>query len=201
MAIDDRTEEEKAVLIEKAQIEREEKTAGWDEEDIDDLGAIVVSGLYTAKNLSRDHKPDDEEEAARITEWGGFIYHPPEPGLSSRVYLDPEHTVIGLAMARSIGDFAVKEVGVISTPEVKTFQLTPQDKFMILASDGVWEFITSQEAVDIVASNLENGCHAACEELIQVAATRWAEEEGDYRDDITASVVKFPLPHQPSHPQ
>lgn len=199
MAIDDRSEEEKAKLTEQARIEWEEKTQGLDEYEIEDLGNMIVGGLYTAKTLSRDHKPDDPEEAARITEWGGYIYHPPEPGLSSRVYLDPEHTVIGLAMARSIGDFAVKEVGVIASPEVRVFQLSPQDKFMILASDGVWEFITSQEAVDIVGSNLEHGCHAACEELIQIAATRWAEEEGDYRDDITAIVVKFPLPHQPPY--
>jgi len=198
MGVDDKSEEEKEQLRESARLEREERTAGWDEDDIDDLGNIIVPGLFQAKDLSRDHKPDDELEAERIKQWGGYIYHPQEPGLSSRVYLDPEMTVIGLAMARSIGDFAVKEVGVIATPEVKTYTITPSDKFMILASDGVWEFISSQEAVDIVGSNLEHGCHAACEELIQIAATRWAEEEGDYRDDITAIVVRFPLPHQPA---
>lgn len=88
----------------------------------------------------------------------------PEPGLSSRVYLDPEMTMIGLAMARSIGDiwvhfylpdllsrsslragdYAVKAVGVIPEPEVKELELEPNHKFMILASDGVWEFISSQ---------------------------------------------------------
>lgn len=47
-------------------------------------------------------------------------------------------------MARSIGDYAVKDVGVIPEPEVKEFTITADDKFMILASDGVWEFISSQ---------------------------------------------------------
>ena len=119
---------------------------------------------------------------------------PPEEGLSARVYLDPEFTMIGLAMARSIGDYAVKEVGVIPEPDIVEHVIRDVDKFMILASDGVWEFISSQEAIDIVNDQLEFGCHAACEELIQVAAMRWAEEEGDYRDDITAIVVQFPLP-------
>ncbi len=42
------------------------------------------------------------------------------------------------------GDHAVKAVGVIPEPEVKTFDLQESDQFMIMASDGVWEFITSQ---------------------------------------------------------
>ena len=42
---------------------------------------------------------------ARITAWGGFVCPPAEAGLSARVYLDPGFTMIGLAMARSIGKF------------------------------------------------------------------------------------------------
>lgn len=69
---------------------------------------------------------------------------------------------------------------------------------MILASDGVWEFIYSQEAVDIVSGVLREGrtVTEACQELIEQSAQRWVEEEGDYRDDITAIIIRFPLPHQ-----
>ena len=49
-------------------------------------------------------QPDDPEEMARITAWGGFVCPPAEVGLSARVYLDPGFTMIGLAMARSIGE-------------------------------------------------------------------------------------------------
>jgi hypothetical protein len=42
----------------------------------------------------------------------------------------------------------------------------------------------SQEAVDIVQRSLDRGCHDACQELIETAAARWQEEEGDYRDDV-----------------
>lgn len=55
---------------------------------------------------------------ARIEAAGGFVSPPPEPGLSSRVWLDAEMTQIGLAMARSIGDHAVKSIGVVAEPEV-----------------------------------------------------------------------------------
>lgn len=158
------------------------------------LASWSENGDLVAQNLSRDHKPDDPEEMARISEWGGFVCLPPIPELSARVYLDPEFTMIGLAMARSLGDYAVKNVGVIPTPEVIKYELRDHDKFMILASDGVWEFISSQEAVDIVHQHLALGAHFACQQLIQTAAARWQEEEGNYRDDITAIVLTFPLP-------
>ena len=89
-------------------------------------------------------------------------------------------------------------MGVIAEPEVQVFDIEPECQFMILASDGVWEFIYSQEAVDIVAASLREGrtVAQACQELIDQASQRWAEEEGDYRDDITAVVVRLPLPWQ-----
>lgn len=72
----------------------------------DSRAVMAVGSSFSnlkAKNLSRDHKPDDPEEAKRITEWGGYILPAPEPGLTARVYLDPQFTMIGLAMARSLG--------------------------------------------------------------------------------------------------
>jgi hypothetical protein len=42
-----------------------------------------------------------------------------------------------------------------------------------------------QEAVDIVQRHLPKGCHLACQELIETAAARWQDEEGDYRDDVS----------------
>jgi serine/threonine protein phosphatase PrpC len=42
------------------------------------------------------------------------------------------------------GDHAVKNVGVIPEPEVKIYDIKDNDMFMIMASDGVWEFINSQ---------------------------------------------------------
>lgn len=146
------------------------------------------NGQVLARDMTRDHKPDDPDEQQRITKWGGYVCPAPEPGLSARVYLDPEFTMIGLAMSRSIGDHAVKSVGVIAEPEITTFELQPSDEFMIMASDGVWEFITSQEAVDIVRKHIDKGNDVACQVLIETAATRWQEEEGDYRDDVSVFI-------------
>jgi len=112
-------------------------------------------------------------------------------GLSSRVWLDKEWSQIGLAMARSIGDHAVKSIGVIAEPVVSFHDVNENDKFLILATDGVWEFITSAEAVKIVAKHLHKGATKACQILIEAAAAKWHDEEGDYRDDITALVIRL----------
>jgi serine/threonine protein phosphatase PrpC len=125
---------------------------------------------------------------------GGHVSLPAEVGLSARVWLDKENTMIGLGMSRSIGDYAVKPVGVIPEPDVGQYDITSDHKFMILASDGVWEFICSQEAVDLVNEKINLGADVACEYLIHQAAERWYEEEGDYRDDITAMIIILPIP-------
>lgn len=68
-------------------------------------GSASLDDLVAA-DLSRDHKPDDPAESERITAMGGFVQPAPEPGLTARVYLDAAHTMIGLAMSRSIGNRA-----------------------------------------------------------------------------------------------
>jgi len=141
--------------------------------------------------LTEDQNPDHPEEQARIEQHGGYVSPPPEPGLSARVWLDSSCTQIGLAMSRSIGDHAVTDVGVVAEPVVTSHEINEEDDFLILASDGVWEFISSEEAVDIVSKNLSKGSTRACQLLIEAAAEKWHQEEGDYRDDITALVVQL----------
>lgn len=147
----------------------------------------------SAIDLSVDQNPDSPEEQARIERHGGFVSPPPEEGLSARVWLDSDQTQVGLAMSRSIGDHAVKTVGVIADPVVSEHDVLPNDEFIILGSDGIWEFLSSQDAVNIVLQNFVDGkdASAACEDLIESAAMKWREFEGDYRDDITAVIARL----------
>ena len=48
-------------------------------------------------------------------------------------------------MSRSIGDYIAHSVGVATDAEVKRFELTAEDKFLIIASDGVWEFLSNEQ--------------------------------------------------------
>lgn len=144
-----------------------------------------------AIDLSKDQNPNVPDEQKRIESMGGFVSQPLQEGLSARVWLDDTYSQIGLAMARSIGDHAVAPVGVIAEPEVTFCEIQKQNDFLILATDGVWEFITSQEAIQIVNQHLKKGATKACQALIEAAADKWHDEEGNYRDDITALVVRL----------
>lgn len=144
-----------------------------------------IDNKLVAIDLSEDQKPSNPLERDRILRSGGFVGDPDEDGLSSRVYLDEACTRVGLAVSRSIGDHIVKNVGVTAEPVVKEYTLEDNDEFYILASDGVWEFMSSQEAVNVVSSNLSDGAEKACQVLIETASAKWKEEEGDYRDDVS----------------
>jgi len=56
----------------------------------------------------------------------------------------------GLAMSRSLGDRIAHSVGVSSHPEVLSFLLTPFDKFIVIGSDGLWEFLSNEQVAEIV---------------------------------------------------
>jgi serine/threonine protein phosphatase PrpC len=63
-----------------------------------------------------------------------------------RVWLKDED-VPGLAMTRSFGDEVAASVGVLAEPEISESFLSKEDKFLVLASDGIWEFIESEEVI------------------------------------------------------
>ena len=53
-------------------------------------------------------------------------------------------------MSRSFGDRVAHSVGVSADPETRTFTLTHNDKFLVIASDGVWEFLSNEDVANIV---------------------------------------------------
>jgi len=151
-------------------------------------------GTLTVTDLTTDQKPDTPEEMARIKQRGGFVSPPEEEwGGPARVWLDAEMTLPGLAMARSIGDHLVKNVGVIAEPAIMHYQDLDAG-IIVLASDGVWEFIDSRPALELVGKfiyTVERGATEAVTELIKKSADKWKQEEGDYRDDITAICIQL----------
>ena len=111
----------------------------------------------------------------------------------SRVWLKDE-SVPGLAMSRSLGDKIGAQVGVICEPEIFETTLTPDDKFLILASDGLWEFLPNDQVVELTVPYWEEGnAQGACDRLISEAVQRW-EREDDGVDDITVIVVFLSSP-------
>ena len=95
-------------------------------------------------------------------------------------------------MSRSIGDSIAHSVGVIAEPEIFTFDFVGNEKFIVIASDGIWEYIDSEECIKIIKDFYENNMDAVggLNALVKEAFKRWKIEE-DNIDDITAIVLFF----------
>ncbi len=150
---------------------------------------------WIAENLSRDHKPTITEEAERILKVGGRIRPMKDEDGEFigplRVYMK-DRDMPGLAMTRSFGDYFGSTAGVIPEPEVTEYFFKPEDKFMVLASDGLFEFMESQEIVDIIKDYYnKNDIVGCCEYLYKESTRRWLQEEEDTIDDITIILVFF----------
>ena len=162
----------------------------------------AVLGRYDKYNkkwvpieLSRDHKPTEPDEAKRILNRGGRI-RPFIDELTGeefgpqRIWMKKED-VPGLAMTRSFGDNVASSVGCISLPEIKEFDFDEGDKFLILASDGIWEFIESEECINIIGKYYNNNnIEECCKFLYTESRKRWIKEE-EVVDDITLILVFF----------
>mmetsp|Transcript_14261 Transcript_14261/g.10312 ORF Transcript_14261/g.10312 Transcript_14261/m.10312 type:complete len:200 (+) Transcript_14261:897-1496(+) len=150
------------------------------------------SKVWVAHGLSRDHKPDAKDEKERILRCNGRVdpFREPngDPIGPARVWLKHEN-VPGLAMSRSIGDAVASSVGVSPEPEIYECELSEDDKFIVLASDGVWEFISNEEAVNLVVPYwLQGNPEAACDKLVKESVAHWKKED-EVIDDITCVVV------------
>ena len=54
------------------------------------------------------------------------------------------------------------------------FQLEPEDKFIVIASDGVWEFLSNEQVMNYVIPYYErNQPEKACEKLVRESVRLW----------------------------
>lgn len=93
-----------------------------------------------------------------------------------------------LAVTRGIGDAHLKQ-WVIAEPETRSFPIEPRHEFLILASDGLWETVGNQEAVDI-AHPLMVGIEkaeplVACKKLVELSLARGSV------DDISVILIQL----------
>ena len=147
---------------------------------------------WKSVDLTRDHKPALPDEEKRILEKGGRIepmkdedntfIGPPRVWLKKQDYP-------GLAMSRSFGDRVAHSVGVSEVPEIKEYKFCKEDKFFVVASDGLFEFISSQDIINIIKDYYLNGdIVGCCENLYELSREKWIKEE-EVVDDITMILV------------
>lgn len=92
-------------------------------------------------------------------------------------------------MSRSIGDEIAHSIGVSENPEIMRFDLRSDDKFIVIASDGVWEFLTNEEIGQIVwPYYLQNSPEQAGNAIVRAAAKKWRKHDANI-DDITCITI------------
>ncbi|CAD8121833.1 unnamed protein product [Paramecium sonneborni] len=113
-------------------------------------------------DMSVDHKPDNPEEKSRIERAGGFVSDGRVNG--------------NLNLSRALGDLEYKrdnkfrpnEQLIIALPDVKKTELGPEDKFILMGCDGVFETLNHQELLQHINTTLGN--NPVTQELLSKAA-------------------------------
>lgn len=156
---------------------------------------VLASSAVTSSGLTVDHKPDDPSERSRIHAAGGRVAASKIAGAPliagpARVWLRTAQ-VPGLNMSRSLCDMVAKQAGVVSAPHMSVRRLGPLDRALVLGSDGIWDFVSAEEAGAVCLST-SNACVAA-ERLARIARARWLQRTAG-ADDTTALIVRLQLP-------
>ena len=97
----------------------------------------------------------------------------------------------GLAMSRSLGDFQGKRCGIIPVPEFIEYKLDEKCKYIVICSDGVWEFLSNTDVMKIGKEfYLKNNIMGYAQKLVQVSEELW-EKKDVIVDDITTVIIFF----------
>ena len=155
-----------------------------------DSRAILITNNNKIIKLSRDHKPNLPDEKKRIINNGGRIdkiY-----GMGPFRVWSKDGDYPGLAMSRSIGDSLAHKIGVSDIPEIMEFNISNVKPFcIVVASDGVWEFMNNEKVKIIVNKYKYNQNAENCsKEIVDMARKLW-EGTTFAIDDITCIVIFF----------
>ncbi|XP_057808222.1 probable protein phosphatase 2C 65 isoform X1 [Salvia miltiorrhiza] len=146
------------------------------------------SNQLLAEQLTVDLKPNVPSETKRIIDRQGRVQAMEEEPNVYRIWM-PHEDCPGLAMARAFGDFCLKDYGLISTPVVSYRKLTDRDEFVVLATDGVWDALSNDEVVKIVASARDRS--TAAQSLVENAVRAWRDKYPRSKIDDCAVVCLF----------
>ncbi|XP_075966114.1 protein phosphatase 1G [Anarhichas minor] len=162
----------------------------------------VVSERGKAVDMSYDHKPEDEVELARIKNAGGKVT------MDGRVNG-------GLNLSRAIGDHFYKrnralppeEQMISAMPDVKVLTLNGDHDFMVIACDGIWNVLSSQEVVDFISKRIKpdksgkvRALSSIVEELLDHCLAPDTSGDGTGCDNMTCIIITLrphPSPAQP----
>ncbi|CAN0891811.1 Probable protein phosphatase 2C 76 [Linum grandiflorum] len=131
----------------------------------------VISKSGKAIALSEDHKPNRIDERRRIENAGGIV-----------MWAGTWRVGGVLAMSRAFGNRMLKQY-VVAEPEIQDLKLDDEFELLVLASDGLWDVISNEDAISLART--EEDPEASAKKLVEAAFTRGSA------DNITCIVVRF----------
>ncbi|KAJ4791708.1 hypothetical protein LUZ62_042954 [Rhynchospora pubera] len=176
-------------------------------------GVLCGDDSVKVEDLSSDQTPFREDEKERVQKCGARVLTAGQVEAAAAAAIDGTHIpeteatectsseadegdpprlwvrdgmYPGTAFTRSVGDLTAEGIGVVADPEVRAIRISPSHIFFALASDGVFEFLSSQGVVDMVSKFSDP--REACTEIVSESYRLWLEHESR-TDDITIIVV------------
>jgi len=154
--------------------------------NLGDSGAILYRGNKINK-MTSSHTPKNPAERERIEKMGGIIWR---DRLGHPTW---NPNIVNIAVTRALGDiyfkhekYTTKPSGMIAEPEISQLELTSDDNFLILASDGFWDVVSAEEAVRFVVEQGDRvGPDILSKLLIELALKH------STLDNATVLLVKF----------
>lgn len=142
--------------------------------------------------LTVDHKPNNPEEQQRINAQGGSLsWTHGKPYLRGPDFLERynkgEHPK-KLNFSRGFGGKDLKPYGFSADPDIKHFEITSNDKFVVLATDGLWDVLSANYIGHLIAISQAKGL-SATDELVKAALEEMPD--ATIRDNISVIVISL----------
>lgn len=159
---------------------------------------FIDDNKIKSKRLTIDHRFNIKKEFDMVSKAGGVICSKNNKSNTLRVWLSKEklkelnikYNTPGLMVSRSIGDSIAKIAGCSSEPDILSLKIKSEYKFIIMASDGLWDVVTDDEAVELI-NNFKNENLSAKEATTNLMNFVMLKSKNDdlFLDNITISVM------------
>lgn len=161
--------------------------------NLGDSKSLLINEDNQAIDLNIVHNPEDSNERERIERNGGEISRVDWADYGPlRVFYKGKHYP-GLAMTRAFGDFNAESLGINTIPDIREYDIDDKKpKIIILASDGVWQFLSNEKVKNIVLPYYEeDNISGAAQKLVNSALRMWETKNPNFIDDITVIILFF----------
>ena len=161
--------------------------------NLGDSKIISISIDNKIKELNIVHTPNNPDEKKRIINNGGVINRIDWSNIGPLRIWYKNKKYPGLSITRSFGDFESDDLGVISEPDLREYDIDEEKiKIIIFGTVGIWQFLTNDKIMDIVLPYYEqNDVNGATKKISETAIKLWSVKNPKGIADSTVFVLFF----------